>query len=144
MPIDKMNWHYGGDFPENLPTENGGTHIGMYLAWVINNELIGEMHVKESSASIESVKTRRMTGRDFLINECAGKFSKDDLNDEGLKFTRYYYGDDDMKDYIIDYLNVLAPDLESVYHVEDTWENYDKISNVMDSRFREWKALKSS
>lgn len=144
MSIDRMDWHYEGDFPENLPTENGGTHIGMYLGWIINNNLIGEMHLKKSANSIESVKRRRMTGRDFLIDECEGNFSDDDLNDAGLKFTRYYYGDEDMKDYIVDYLNVLAHDLPSVYHVEDTWENYDKISNVMDKRFREWKALKST
>ena len=138
-----MDWHNGGDFPENLPTENGGTHIGIYLAWIINNNLVGEMHLNEAADSIESVKTRRITGRDFLISVCDGKIWEDDLNEEGLRFTRHYYGDEDMKDYIIDYLNVLARELESVYHVEDTWENYDKIRWVIDERYQAWKELKS-
>jgi hypothetical protein len=137
-----MDWHYGGDFPENLPVENGGTHIGMYLAWVINNELINETHLNEDDESLDRVKKREMTGRDFLINVCDEKFSEGDLNEEGLKFTRYYYSDErDMKEYIVDYLKVLAADLESVYHVDDTWENYDKICKVIDVRYREWKAI---
>ena len=37
MAIDRMDWHYGGDYPEGLPTENGGTHIGFYLTWIIQN-----------------------------------------------------------------------------------------------------------
>lgn len=142
MSIDRMDWHYGGDFPENLPVENGGTHIGMYLAWVINNELINETHLNEDDESLDRVKKREMTGRDFLINVCDEKFSEGDLNEEGLKFTRYYYSDErDMKEYIVDYLKVLAADLESVYHVDDTWENYDKICKVIDVRYREWKAI---
>ena len=26
---DDASWHYGGDFPDDLPEENGATHIGM-------------------------------------------------------------------------------------------------------------------
>ena len=43
MAYDKTDWHYGGDYPENLPSKNGGTHIGMFLAWAINNNLEGEI-----------------------------------------------------------------------------------------------------
>ena len=136
-----MDWHYNGDFPDDQPVENGGTHIGLYLTWIINNNLISEIRQKEDSESIDLVKRRRMTGRDFLITVCDQEFEVDDLNEEGLQFTRYYYGDEnDMKDYIIDYLEALAGDLESVYHVDNTWDNYDKISKVIDRRFKEWKA----
>lgn len=141
--IDRMDWHYGGDFPKELPTENGGTHIGMYLAWIINNDLIGEMHTEDASESISAVKNRQMTGRDFLINECDEKFWNDDLNEEGLAFTNYYYSDDSgMKQYINDYEQTLANGLETTYHVENTWDNYDKISKVIDVRYNEWKTIK--
>jgi hypothetical protein len=28
---------------------------------------------------------------------------------------------------------------ETIYHVDDTWENADKIVLVLDKRFKEWK-----
>ena len=141
--IDRMDWHYGGDFPEGLPTENGGTHIGMYLAWIINNDLIGEIHVEDASESILAVKNRQMTGRDFLIQECDEKFWNDDLNEEGLTFTNYYYSDDSgMKQYIQDYEQILSNDVASTYHVENTWDNYDKVARVIDIRYKEWKEIK--
>ena len=37
--IDQADWHYAGDFPRELPPEAGGTHIGMYLAWIIQRDL---------------------------------------------------------------------------------------------------------
>ena len=39
MAIDNAAWHYGGNFPEELPKENGGTHIGFFLAWIINKNI---------------------------------------------------------------------------------------------------------
>jgi hypothetical protein len=37
--IDRADWHYGGDYPPDLPSENGGTHIDIYLAWIIHRRL---------------------------------------------------------------------------------------------------------
>ena len=88
---DRMDWHYGGDYPDGLPTENSGTHIGMYLAWIINNDLHGDLFRQESSESIQKVLRREWTGRDFLINECDEKFWEDAMNDEGNQFTKFYY-----------------------------------------------------
>lgn len=140
MSIDRMDWHYGGDYPENLPLENGGTHIGLYLTWIINNDLISDVRLNEDRDAVELVRRRKMTGRDFLINVCDEKLGAGDLNEEGLRFTRHYYGDEnDLKEYIIDYLKVLGGDLESVYYVNDTWDNYDKLSKVIDARYKEWK-----
>ncbi len=39
MAFDKMDWH-AVTFPDSIPYENAGTHIGMYLAWLVNNDLI--------------------------------------------------------------------------------------------------------
>ena len=140
MAIDRMDWHYGGDFPDDLQEENGGTHIGIFLAWVINNDLVGELHVKESPQALEDVKNRRMTGRDFLINECDAKFWEEELDQEGLDFTESYYSED----YFDDYTEVLAEDLPTIYHVEDTWANYERMSALIDRRFAEWKRKKET
>ena len=136
MAIDRMDWHYGGDFPDDLADECGGTHIGMYLAWIINNDLHGERHREDSTESIKKLKNREIIGRDFLIDECDEKFWVEDLNEVGEAFTEYYYDEF----YYEDYENALIGSLPSIYHIENSWGNYDKIASVLDKRFNEWKS----
>lgn len=138
MAFDRMDWHYGGDYPEGLPNENGGTHIGFYLAWLIQNDLIGEFHLEESIDELTAVRERKMDGRTFLIAMCDEKFTDEDVNDEGLEFTEFYYQAEE-NDFFDDYERILAQGLPTVYHVENTWENYDKIAPVMTAAFHNWK-----
>ena len=35
MKYDEASWHYGGDFPADLPASAGATHIGLFLAWML-------------------------------------------------------------------------------------------------------------
>lgn len=135
MAYDRADWHYGGDYPEGLPPENGGTHIGMFLGWAIMNGLEGKFHRDESPTSLAAVRARQMTGRQFLNKECDEKFWEEDLSDEGNAFAKDYY----QNCYFEDYEAALAGDLPTVYHVEDTWENYDKIAPHISRRFEEWK-----
>ncbi|RNC86908.1 MAG: hypothetical protein ED556_05655 [Winogradskyella sp.] len=137
--IDRADWHYGNDFPENLPEENGGTHIGMYLNWIIDNNLISEFHLTESKNAIEKVKSGEITGRDFLFDYCDGKFWDEELNEIGIKFTESYYSSDK---YFGDYSKVLANDLDSIYEVKDNRENYKLIKEKLDQRFNKWNSRK--
>lgn len=144
MSIDRADWHYGGDYPEDLPPENGGTHIGLFLAWIIRNGLEGQELREDSADALGRVRARTMTGREFLFEECDEKFWNDDLNEEGLAFTLAYYsgpGGEGYGEYIEDYMQALETEtLPSLYHVEDTWENYDKLAPLIDERFAAWKA----
>ncbi len=135
MVTDKAKWHYSGDFPEDLPDENGATHIGMFLAWIINNNLQGEFFDEEMADGLVDLRSRKITGRDFLIDYCDEVLMGEEFTEEGLAFSDEYYEED----YILDYEKTLAVNLQSTYYVEDTWENYDKISLVIDKRFAEWK-----
>lgn len=140
MSIDRADWHYGGDFPKDLPKEAGGTHIGVFLAWIIENDLIGDIHREHSSDGLKSVKSRSITGNQFLFDYCDSKFTDEDLNEEGLAFTSFYYGDDSgYKQYLSDYERTLANRLPSLYHVHDTWENFDRISPIISKRYHHWK-----
>ncbi len=143
MAIDRADWHSGGDFPADLPPENGGTHIGMFIAWIIHNGLQGESHDEESHEELKAVRGRRMTGRDFLFQACDGKLWEEDLSEEGKQFTAAYYSGEGGKGYgayIEDYERVLATGLPTTYHVEDTWANYDAIASVISMRYAEWRA----
>jgi len=141
MAYDRADWHYGADYPEDLPPENGGTHIGMFLAWAILNSLEGEEHHADCPGSLLAVRARQMTGREFLFRECDEKFWDVDLNDEGNAFAKHYYAASEGKGglYFEDYERVLTSDLPSIYHVEDSWDNYDKLAPVISQRFDEWR-----
>lgn len=136
MTYDRADWHYGGDFPKGLADKCGGTHIGMFLAWNINNHLEGELHIEEWSEELEKVRKREITGTDFLFTNCDEKFWSDDLNSEGNAFAAFYYASNR---YLEDYNNVLGADVDSLYKVEDCWENYDKIESVITKRYKTWK-----
>ena len=143
MAYDRADWHYGGDFPKDLPPEAGGTHIGIFLAWAILRGLEGEVHRDDSAESLQAVRDRRLTGRDFLMKECDEKFVDEDLSEEGNAFTEAYFQKEGPGGYLADYEDVLGGHLPSLYHVEDTWANFDRLAPVLDKRFAEWKGARS-
>lgn len=136
MAYDRADWHYGGDYPADLPPENGATHIGFFLAWIINHDMVGSFHIDESVDALRKLRLREISGREFLITECDEKLWEEDLNEEGNSFTKAYY---DVGAYMDDYEEVLGDYYPTVYHVPDTWENYEKIAGRIDQRFKEWK-----
>lgn len=146
---DDASWHYGNDFPKDLAQENASTHIGMYMKWCINNDLISS-ELKEDSQVGDSIKNNTMSGVKFINSYSDGKFLSSDLNDIGRKFTNdYYEGDSDFSkrngSYFDDYSTVFEKiiDEKSVYHVEDSEQNYLLIKAKIDSRFKEWKKYTS-
>ncbi len=124
MIYDRVDWHNGGDFPSELPPENGGTHIGMFLCWAISRHLESQFHKQESFESLAAVRTKMMTGRDFLFSQCDGKFWIEDLSDEGNAFAMTYYKTDE---YIDDYEKILGNEVVTLYHIQDSWENFDQL-----------------
>ena len=142
MKYDDYSWHYEGDYPDDLPAENAATHIGMFLAWCICNNLASDELKEDSGEDIEKVINGNMTGAQFLINNCDGKFCDNDLSEIGQKFAADYYNGDsafskEFSSYLEDYCKVFD-DSNSIYRVEDSKENYIAISSVMDKRFDEW------
>lgn len=136
MAYDRADWHYGGDYPQDLPAENGGTHIGMFLAWAATAGLIGEFHIEESAEDLGRLRSREVTGCQFLFSACDEKFWEEDLNEEGNAFAKDYYATDL---YFGDYTDALGARYASLYHVEDTWENFDRLRPILDQRLSEWR-----
>jgi hypothetical protein len=130
-----MDWHNGADnYPKELSAEAAGTHIGMYLAWIINNDLYGSIH-NESQDQIEKVKNRKISGADFLIEQCDEKLWNDDFNEVGKEFTEHYYLADT---FFSDYEKALCIDEPTLYHIKNSWENYDKLSIYIDIAYKNW------
>jgi hypothetical protein len=110
----------------------------MYLAWVILRGLGGKELVLQSGDTYNWVRSGEVTGRDLLFTKLDGKFFDQLLSPEGKAFTKSYY---ETNGYANDYDRVLGGDLPTLYHVQDTWENFDKLSRVLDERLAAWRAL---
>ena len=143
MKYDDASWHYGGDFPKDLPREAGGTHIGMFVAWAMLNDLAGPIHTEDFPEELKELQNRETSPGKWFIVACDEKFTDEDLTEEGNLFARYYYADEDglkqsNPNFLQDYESTF-PQLESTYHVPDTWESYDKFAPVIARRFIKWR-----
>jgi hypothetical protein len=138
MKYDDATWHSGGDFPEDLPPEAGATHTGMYLAWALLSGLGGRIHTEECPEDLECIRNRELTPGAFFLKVCDGKFTDEDLNDEGNAFTSKYF-DLETGSYVEDYTSILDDDLESIYHVADSWETFELIRPLLDRKLAAWR-----
>jgi hypothetical protein len=139
MKYDDASWHYGGNFPADLPPEAGATHTGMFVVWAFLAGLAGELHTEECQEDLDRLRARELTPGRYFLAVCDGKFVDEDLNDEGNAFAQAYF-DFEKGQYVSDYERVLCAGLPSVYHVEDSWESYQKLKPVLDQRLAEWRA----
>ena len=140
MKHDDASWHYGGDhFPEELPHEAGATHIAMFVAWCVLNGLAGDLHTEEFADDLESLRTRELTPGAWFLMVCDGKFTDEDVNEEGNAFAQAYYDAAKAGQYIFDYETVLGDSVPSLYHVPDTWDAYDRLAPVLKTRLEEWR-----
>jgi hypothetical protein len=141
VKYDDASWHYGGDFPEDLPDEAGATHTGMFLAWALLEGLGGELHTDEFADDLEKLRTRLVTPGAYFLATCDGKLTNEDLSDEGNAFAEAYY-DLEHGEFLSNYEDTLGADLPTTYHVADTWENFDRLRPVISDRFAQWKAAR--
>ncbi len=139
MKYDDASWHYGGDFPADLPDVAGATHIGMFVAWAMCNDLAGLIHIEQYPDDLKSLRGRNITPGSWLISICDEKFIDEDLNEEGNQFAiAYFYGDHPRPKYIYDYMQEFL-EHDNVYTVEDSWDSFDRISPIISQRFERWK-----
>lgn len=132
---DDADWHYGDDFPDDLPKAAGGTHIGMFVTWCLLGGFAGE----DIADELDPLESREQTPGQFLMDVLGEKFASDDLTADGNAFAvAYYVGRSDDSRYLDDYLDEFDTTAAELYRVEDTWEAYDRIADRIDDRFREW------
>jgi hypothetical protein len=134
---DKAEYHYGGDYPEDLTGEQAFVHTGMYLGWIIDHDLYSEEFASECPDLIKQFKAGQITGA-RVYEWWDGCLSDDMLNEEGNAFSQFYF-DFEQGQFLADYDELLAGDLPSLYHVEDSQENYDKLKARINQRYEAWK-----
>lgn len=134
---DKAEWHSGGDYPHDLPQNAAYTHIGMYLGWLIETNLVSKEFINETQAEIQKFKSKRTTGAKVL-GSWDGTLIDDMLSKEGNAFSKFYYVSKPSL-YFEDYANILVRNLPTVYHVTDSWENYEKLKKIITKKYKLWK-----
>jgi hypothetical protein len=137
LVYDKAKYHYDGNFPDDLEPEQGFVHTGMFLGWIIDHDLYSDWFGPEMRGYISAFKSRDMTGAK-VFEACDGVLVDDMLTDEGNAFARDYF-DFERGKYLADYSELLTKGLPSMYHVADTWPNYEKLKKRIDQRYRDWK-----
>jgi hypothetical protein len=132
---DQAKQHFLGNFPAILPIEQAYVHIGMFMGWMLENELYSDIFEDEEAHQVIRFQ-RREVSCSLLSAMWDGYLGEDLFNEEGNAFSVYYY---QSGIYRKDYQLILAENLPSIYHVEDTWENYDKMSEQITARYEAWK-----
>jgi hypothetical protein len=132
--LDDVSWYMDSSESE----EDAATHIGMFVSWLIHNNLWGSHPGTDWSDSVSLVRKRSMSGRTFFLERCDGKLMSEMLTEEGAAFAEAYY----LKSYLKDFQRVLGQEDKPDFVVEDTWENFDSLANVINGRHEKWKARK--
>jgi hypothetical protein len=134
---DNAKTHFLGNFPESLPIEQAYVHIGIYLGWIIENQLYSEYFEEEASVQIFRFRRREISCT-ILSEIWDGYLGYELFSQTGNMFTYYYYGGGI---YRSDYENLLVRNLPSIYHVNDSWENYETMKARLNLRLHDWKKL---
>lgn len=144
---DDYAWHYEGDFPVDLAHEQGATHIGFFFSWCLSKDFVDPSVINEFAEDINAVKKKRYSGTEFLLDHYQGRLLSTQLTEEGNAFVKDYYDEDsrfskDVANYFDDYIqahHIAHPD--QFYYVEDTWENYYEIKEIINHRYEQWKSF---
>jgi len=137
---DQAKEHFLGKFPEDLPIEQAYLHIGMYMGWMIENELYSESFLDESE--IQMFRFMRQEISCTVLSEIwDGHLGPEMFNDEGNAFSEHYYL---AGNYVEDYITTLCKDYPTMYHVVDSWENYNSMRAKLNERFAAWKLKNKS
>ena len=109
----------------------------MYLAWIILSRMESFQLRQIAASPVEEVRSKQMTGREFLFAHCGGRLKGDALNKEAQAFTEFYYE----AQYLHDYDEILVTKATGTYTVVDSWANYERLAAVMDQRLRDFRGL---
>jgi nucleoid DNA-binding protein len=138
---DQAKWHFEAEgFPHDVLPEQAYVHTGMYVGWILDNDLYSEELAESACDAIRLCKQRSITGADFYREVLYGTFTSDELSDEGDAFTAFYFN---MLTgtYYPEYLNLMLKPGQNEYTCADTIENYEKLKAHIDERYEEFKRL---
>ena len=138
--FDKAKWHINENFPQDLNHYHSYIHTGLYVAWLIDKNLLVSDFATSHSNTIQKHIDRKISPSKFYETALDGVFDAEGLTEEAIKFTSDYFNFE-TGEYLNDYTSLFDPDnkLPSLFHVEDTWDNYSRLKVLLDKKFDSWK-----
>ncbi|MFC8921102.1 hypothetical protein [Cellulosimicrobium sp. NPDC057127] len=146
--FDDATWHSSEDgYPTDLGPEAAATHVGVFLAWAVLSGHASASLERDAADGVAALRERATTGGRFVLDACDGRLDADALDDDAAAFAAAYYtgGDDEDEEaglYLEDYVDAVSPgegDPTDVYRVPDTWDTYELVGPLVDSRFAQWQ-----
>ncbi|MCX5591674.1 hypothetical protein [Alcaligenes endophyticus] len=136
VKYDAVDWHLGGDYPGDLGRQGGRTHIGLYLAWLVEKGLLANTFTERYPEQVRQCKDHLLTGSQLLQDCCDDVLVSEDMTPIGKAFSDFYY--DDL--YLDDYVDTLDDEIfPSIYHVPDNWDTYETLHPVLEQRYEHWR-----
>jgi hypothetical protein len=128
--FDDVGWHDGPAAEAGQPREHAFTHIGIFLAWLIRNDLHDPLWFPRDH--IRAVKAGSMTGSD-IADDIDWKLISDEMTDDGAAFAAARY-----ERYTTDYSDLLGDDAD--YRVPETDALYARVAPMIDGLYAAWIA----
>ncbi len=148
--MDKADWQYESCFEAYLKannkteddlTEEDEDHIlessclmiAYFITWLINNNyLVSDI----SQDDINSIKERKIKTTKILTDDFDCTLLRDDISEEILDFVDDYY----YNKYTPDSVNVIQSiSGKEIFLSEFSWETYDKMEELINKAFSEYK-----
>ena len=131
--FDRADWHYDSVRQQGLPDGQMYVPGGMLLGWLVEREFISDEMYELYGEEIDDFLNRRIGAAD-LYQSVDGKLNQEMLSPEGARFMHFYFSGGN---YFTDYENVFNARQGAQYGVQDTWQNYEMLSRVLEGRLRE-------
>lgn len=142
MILDNVVFHTEEDYPSSLAHEHAATHMGYYWSWIVRRNLYNRQWDELAHDDLLALKSENLTGADFVLNQMSGSLEDSDFNEEGRRFSLFYYDDEEegYGRFMEDYIQTLnTPALKSFYHVEVNADNQALLDNVFDQALQQWR-----
>jgi hypothetical protein len=136
LEYDDWTWHTEGMFPKDQPPEQAYVHIGVFVAWLLERDMLDAAWVARAGVkrAIDGIADRSETPC-VLRDMTAGRLVGDMLSPEGQAFSSAYYAPE--YGYNRDWRNAFGHKADH-YAVPDAWETFDRIAPVIDRRYAAW------
>ena len=134
---DKAKYHFDTVAELGLSDEHAANHTVMFLRWLIEHGMMSDFFEQESQEPLRQFRAGQMSIHE-IYEWWDGCLVNDMLSEEGNAFAMHYF-DMDRGRYMDDYVATLQGTLPTEFHVEYSEHNYQKLCQVIDGRYAEWK-----
>lgn len=140
--VDQAACPCHGDWPQGLDSRQADLNTGMYVGWLLSRDLFreGAFQSDQRRDLLQRLRNRETTGPEIYAQCFGGVLAAAMLTDEGRRFTRDYF-DVDTGPFPKDYEGLRGHAVPDLHSVQDSWSDFDRLSRVLDQRYRQWQMM---